>query len=134
MHKNGEQIKYYWPQQLGTKITYKDNQIQKKEMYRGNLLEQVTIYKNGEAQDNPTVIPLEGMAQFFNYTNGQLESKGNYVDGKAQLLWESYHENGQLSSKSNYKDGKEHGLQESFNKDGSLKYSSKYENGMKVSD
>ena len=92
--KNGEQINYSRPHQLTTKITYKDNQIQKKEMYIGNLLEQVTIYKNGEAQDNPTVIPLEGLAHFFDFYNGHLANKGNFVDGKAQGLWENYYENG----------------------------------------
>ncbi len=88
--KNGEQVNYSRSHQVVSKIAYKDNQIQKEKMYTGNLLNQVTIYKNGEAQGNPTVIPLEGMAQFFNYTNGQLSHKGNYEDGKAQGLWESY--------------------------------------------
>ena len=127
--KNGEQINYSCPHQLTTKITYKDNQIQKEEMYRGNLLEQVTIYKNGEAQDNPTVIPLEGMAHYFDFYNGHLANKGNLVDGKAQGLWENYYENGQLMRKDNYKNGEKHGLQESYHENGQLSLKLNYKDG-----
>ena len=36
------------------------------------------------------------------YANGQLSSKGNYVNGKEHGYWEWYYSNGQLKSKTYY--------------------------------
>ena len=36
------------------------------------------------------------------YDNGQLWSKGNYVNGKPHGYWEWYYSNGQLKSKTYY--------------------------------
>jgi antitoxin component YwqK of YwqJK toxin-antitoxin module len=33
----------------------------------------------------------------YYYDNGNLCSKGNYVDGKEQGYWEKYHSNGKLN-------------------------------------
>ena len=56
--------------------------------------------------------------------NGQLERIVNYIDGKKDGLYESFHENGQLRFRSNYrenhKDGKLDGLWEEFDRNGQL--------------
>ena len=43
------------------------------------------------------------------YDNGELESKGNYKDGKRDGYWEDYWDNGQLESKGNFVDNKKDG-------------------------
>jgi antitoxin component YwqK of YwqJK toxin-antitoxin module len=52
---------------------------------------------------------------------GQLGSRGNYIDGKREGLWEWFYENGQLWSRENFKDGKLDGLYESFYDNGQLR-------------
>ena len=52
------------------------------------------------------------------YENGQLEVRGNYVDGKEDGLWEWFYENGQLKTFINFVDGKRNGLNEDFYEDG----------------
>ena len=54
------------------------------------------------------------------YSNGQLNYKGNYINGKFDGWWESYHPNGQLCSKGNYIKGKEDGWWEEYNVEGEL--------------
>jgi len=44
------------------------------------------------------------------YSNGNLKSKGVYINGKKDGLWEEYHENGQLKNKTNYNKGAKDGL------------------------
>ena len=48
------------------------------------------------------------------YSNGQLYTKGNYVNGKPHGSWEVYYDNGLLSSKGNYVAGKLHGSWEFY--------------------
>ena len=37
--------------------------------------------------------------------NGQLESRGNYIDGKREGLWEWFDENGNLTETRTYRNG-----------------------------
>ena len=46
----------------------------------------------------------EGLYKTY-HKNGQLESEGNYVDGRMDGLWKFYHENGQLKLEGNFNDG-----------------------------
>jgi antitoxin component YwqK of YwqJK toxin-antitoxin module len=48
------------------------------------------------------------------YSNGNLCSKGNYVDGNRHGYWEVYYSNGNLCYKGNYVDGKLHGYWEEW--------------------
>ena len=43
-------------------------------------------------------------------SNGTLNFKGNFVNGKRHGLWEQYYANGNLYSKGNYNNGKGIGL------------------------
>jgi len=43
----------------------------------------------------------EGLHESF-YKNGQLESRGNYKNGKKHGLWESFHENGKVKHRQNF--------------------------------
>ena len=66
------------------------------------------------------------------YDNGNLSSKGNYVDGNEHGYWEYYYSNGNLFSKGNYVDGKLHGYWESYWDNGNLGYKGFYDMGNKV--
>ena len=44
------------------------------------------------------------------YSTGQLESEGNFKDGKKEGLWKEYYESGNLKREGNYKDGVKFGL------------------------
>ena len=63
------------------------------------------------------------------YTDGQLSSKGNYVNGKEHGYWEYYWNNGQLMFKVNYVNGKRHGYWESYYDNGRLHYKGYYDMG-----
>ena len=63
------------------------------------------------------------------HDNNQLKTKGNYIDGKRDGLWENFFSNGQLSITSNYKNGKQDGLQEIFYENGQLKMKGNLKDG-----
>ncbi len=48
------------------------------------------------------------------HSNGQLSSRGTYVDGKAHGAWEYFNDNGQLWTRGAYEDGERHGVWEYF--------------------
>ena len=54
------------------------------------------------------------------WSNGNLDYKGNYVDGKKHGYWEEYYSNGNLGYKGNYVDGKKHGYWEVYYYHGDL--------------
>jgi hypothetical protein len=93
------------------------------------------FYSNGELQSRGNYQPKSdggkkhGLHEFF-YKSGQLMTKENFKDGKLDGLSETYHENGQLISTSKFKDGEYDGL--FFNKNfenGQLIYEICYKNG-----
>ena len=54
------------------------------------------------------------------YSNGNLEYKGSYVNGKLHGLQEGYYSKGKPWYKVNYIHGNEHGLFEYYNEDDGL--------------
>lgn len=54
------------------------------------------------------------------YLNGQLRSKGSYVDGKREGYWGFYYDDGVLESKGRYVDGKRYGCWEWYWTNGEL--------------
>ncbi len=61
-----------------------------------------------------------GLWKRYYHDNGNLSSKGYYLNGKQHGLCEWYHDNGKLSSKGYYLNGKKHGLCESYHSNGNL--------------
>ncbi len=57
--------------------------------------------------------PLSGTGESW-HSNGQLSSRGTYVDGKAHGAWEYFNDNGQLWTRGAYEDGERHGVWEYF--------------------
>ena len=79
-------------------------------------------------QYNIDTVKKEGYWEEY-FSNGQLEYKGSYINGKEEGYWELYHENGKLYSKGEYKNGKEDGIWEDYYPDGNLHSKGSYKNG-----
>ncbi len=67
----------------------------------------------------------EGLHKYY-HENGQLQSEGNYKDGKQEGLWKSYSYNGQLWVEENFKDDKKEGLFKFYFENGQLKGEGNY--------
>ena len=65
---------------------------------------------------------------FSFHSNGQLDSEGNYKDGKL-VGFKRWYSNGQLQYEFNYKDGQEDGLSKAWFEDGQLEYESNFKDG-----
>jgi antitoxin component YwqK of YwqJK toxin-antitoxin module len=85
------------------------------------------ISKNLQSENEVIMTPFEE-----NNKKGQIEDKGNYIDGKKDGLWEEYYDNGRLKAKGVYKEGKEDGTWEVFNEQGKLKAKINYRLGIKM--
>ena len=73
--------------------------------------------------------PFTGSSVSY-HDNGQLESRGNYKNGRKEGLSEKYHDNGQLEWRRNYKDELvEDGPYESFHSNGQLERRGNYKDG-----
>jgi antitoxin component YwqK of YwqJK toxin-antitoxin module len=66
------------------------------------------------------------------YSNGNLESKGVYIDGKEDGLWQEYYENSQLKRKTIYKNGVEDGLWLQYHSNGQLWSKGHYKDGRMI--
>ena len=66
------------------------------------------------------------------YSNGNLESKGVYIDGKEDGLWQEYYENSQLKRKTIYKNGVEDGLWLQYHSNGQLWSKGHYTDGRMI--
>ena len=72
--------------------------------------------------------PFTGSSAWY-YENGQLESSGNWKDGKVHGLEEAYYKNGQLRFEGNWKDGKADGLHKSYYENGELEEIDNWKDG-----
>ena len=54
------------------------------------------------------------------YPDGQLQSRGGFIDGVKHGLWEQWHENGNKSMEEHYKMGERKGLYKSYFPNGEL--------------
>ena len=63
------------------------------------------------------------------YENGQLELKGNFVDGKMEGPFQRYYENGQLQLEVNYKNDLMDGLYKDYYENGKLESEGNYKDG-----
>ena len=88
------------------------------------------VERQGITYEINSTTPFTGSSIDY-YSNGQLESRGTFKDGKMDGLLETYHENGQLRERRNYKDGKFDGLSESFYRNGQLESRENYKEGKK---
>ena len=66
------------------------------------------------------------------YENGNLESEGNFKDGKLEGLSKLYYENGILQIEVSYKNGKIDGIMRNYYKNGDLIAEHYYKDGKKI--
>jgi len=66
------------------------------------------------------------------YSNGQLKSKGPYINGKEDGYWEEYYDNGELYSKGNYINGLKQGRFELYSPFGLLWFKHLYKDGIRI--
>jgi len=86
---------------------------------------------NFEVTDNITYYRgkrFTGTTESF-YENGQLKTRGIYLRGRKEGLYQLYHENGQLKGSGTFIKGKEEGLFESYFENGKKQSSETYNNG-----
>ena len=91
--------------------------------------------KDGISYSIITNEPYDGSVINF-FSNGQLDYKGSFKNGKKEGIWVGYYLDGQLRFKGRYKNGKRHGRWESKTKYGQKKrwQSGMFKNDIRVSD
>jgi hypothetical protein len=63
------------------------------------------------------------------YEDGKLYSKGNYINGLREGIWETYYDNDQLKRKGTYKNGSYNGIWEYYGEYDNLISKELYDNG-----
>ena len=93
------------------------------------------VEKDGISYSTLTNEPYDGSVINF-FSNGQLDYKGSFKDGKKEGIWVGYYLDGQLRFKGRYKNGKRHGRWETKTKYGQKKrwQSGMFKNDIRISD
>ena len=93
------------------------------------------VEKDGISYSTLTNEPYDGSVINF-FSNGQLDYKGSFKNGKKEGIWVGYYLDGQLRFKGRYKNGKRHGRWETKTKYGQKKrwQSGMFKNDIRVSD
>tara|TARA_B110000003_G_C16207896_1_gene362135 strand:- start:72 stop:491 length:420 start_codon:yes stop_codon:yes gene_type:complete len=81
-----------------------------------------------EVPSDQLVGELDGFIQSY-FENGQLETSGQYKNGKKDGVHERYFVNGQVMLKEKFLDGNRDGLNQSFHMNGQLKTEIYYKDG-----
>ena len=77
-----------------------------------------------KAQSDPYTGPI-----FSSYSNNNLKSNGDVIDGKKDGSWHEWYENGTIKSKENYKNGKATGIWELWYDNDQIKLKASFKNG-----
>ncbi|MES2590479.1 MAG: hypothetical protein V4608_01255 [Bacteroidota bacterium] len=90
--------------------------------------ESISYYKNGEIESKGSFLNKQrhGYWEFYWYT-GKLQSSGNYVEGKYNGIWKEYID-GYLHSINTYNDGKLDGHSEAWFSNGLVNWKGRYKN------
>ena len=93
------------------------------------------VEKDGISYSTLSNEPYDGSVINF-FSNGQLDYKGSFKNGRKEGIWVGYYLDGQLRFKGRYKNGKRHGRWETKTKYGQKKrwQSGMFKNDVRVSD
>ena len=93
------------------------------------------VEKDGISYSTLTNEPYDGSVINF-FSNGQLDYKGTFKNGRKEGIWVGYYLDGQLRFKGRYKNGKRHGRWETKTKYGQKKrwQSGMFKNDIRISD
>ena len=88
------------------------------------------LYDTKASRETANVQVMENV-----YENGEINYKGDFVNGKKVGLWIAYYYNGQLEYKGNFDNGKKNGIWEYYSVSGNIleEHSGIYKNDKKVS-
>ena len=105
------------------------------EVYAEALSGDQIVEKNGISYSTLTNEPYDGSVINL-FSNGQLDYKGSFKNGKKEGIWVGYYLDGQLRFKGRYKNGKRHGRWETKTKYGQKKrwQSGMFKDDIRVSD
>lgn len=84
--------------------------------------------EDGLVYSNATEQLFTGYVLYY-YTQGQLESKKLYVNGKLEGVTVSWHENGQKKQEVTYSGGQMHGPCQGWHSNGAIAFEGNYKNG-----
>ena len=92
-------------------------------------------YRDGVAYSKVDNEPYDGDVLNF-HSNGQLDFKGGYKNGRKEGIWVGYYFDGQLKYRGRYKNGKRNGRWDTKTKFGQTKkwHSGVFKNDVRVSD
>ena len=93
------------------------------------------VEKDGISYSTLTNEPHDGSVINF-FSNGQLDYKGSFKNGRKEGIWVGYYLDGQLRFKGRYKNGKRHGRWETKTKYGQKKrwQSGMFKDDIRISD
>ena len=91
-------------------------------------VEKMPVERDGLYYEHFSTNIANGTYEMYN-TNGQLQGRGTYKNGKREGLYEEYHSDGQLYVRTTYKDGKREGLYEYYDENGQLWKRNTYKDG-----
>ena len=93
------------------------------------------VEKDGISYSTLTNEPRDGSVINF-FSNGQLDYKGSFKNGRKEGIWVGYYLDGQLRFKGRYKNGKRHGRWETKTKYGQKKrwQSGMFKDDIRISD
>lgn len=86
--------------------------------------ERIERYPNGAVQTRWTVTRLPGGEEVMHglwqefYATGEKKAQGNYVEGRQDGAWISWHVDGRVETQGQYQDGAKHGTWEEFHSNG----------------
>ncbi len=93
-------------------------------VYHGN---QVFYFPDGQINAKGEMVNGRRIGPWkIYYPNGKLKSEGIYEDGKREGEWKFYYNSGKLEDIYNYKSGKLHGARTSYDEDGKVNFKANY--------
>ena len=87
-----------------------------------------TVTRGGLVYHQDTNELVTGTVEKF-HDNGQLQERGNFIDGELDGLYEWFYNNGQSERRGTYRNGEPDGLWEWFDENGNLTETRTYRNG-----
>lgn len=104
------------------------------EPYYQEQYDSLAVLEMGEFETPATIAYYKDntILEFQFYSNGNLRSHGNLVDGKRQGVWIFYHPNGQKQTEADFLDGRENGYYTVYRETGVPFYRGQYANGQRI--
>ena len=135
--KEGIWLVYYENNQLKSRTTYKDGKIDgisyyyqpNGEPYGLGIVEELPEERDGLYYDHSSPNLANGTYEKL-YSNGLLEERQIYKNGKKEGLSKKFHENGRLQFKMPWKDGKKDGIHELYDTKGGKQWIRTYKDGI----